>query len=403
MCCASTHLTRTKKGEQLFFGTHSWEEIWNGYDMRNIRQEMLKGKKLTVCKSCFDEEKVGKISKRIKENKKYLIQNKKKLEKARKDGYVFEDPFYLDLRFGNLCDLRCRTCNPQFSSAWQAEIKTQILGKDSANISMLNSSVGGYLKDSSQIAGRITKWYKNEALLSKIKKMSQHLKILYFTGGEPLLIKEIESLMDHFLKTGDSDHIMLHFNSNITRLSPSFLEKMSSFLKVKFGASIDSHGEKNNWLRFPSDFSQIEKNMESLMKKSEINKNIYPYIHCTVSVYNILYMKEIIDWSRGLSSTPPHVAFNLLHAPEFQHIVVLTKDLKQKAIDNLNEMRKTYKLYEEERNGIDSCLKILKSSLEDNKQIIELREQLKEHTLSIDRWRNEDFFSVFPELKETFA
>ena len=142
--------------------------------------------------------------------------------------------------------------------------------------------------------------------------------------------------------------------------------------------------------------------MKELIKTSETNRNIYPYIHCTISAYNILYIKEIIDWARELSHNPPHVSFNLLHEPELQHISVLTKKLKQKAIDRLNKIKQNYNLSKTEQNGVDSCLAILNSSLEDTEKTVELRKQLKEHTLCIDRWRNEDFFQFFRNFKEAF-
>ena len=226
----------------MFLGTHAWEEIWNGDDIRNIRRKMLEGQKLDFCKQCWDEEKAGKISKRRKENKHYLKQNKERVKAAKDRGYACEQPFYLDLRMGNLCNLKCRTCNPEFSSSWQSEIKS--MSEDTKNNSILHNASGSYLKGSLLIAEGMTKWYKNGNILEEIKGMSQSLKNIYFTGGEPLFIKEIEHLIDYFLKTGDSRHIELHFNSNITKLTSSFLEKMRSFLRVKFGASIDAYGKK---------------------------------------------------------------------------------------------------------------------------------------------------------------
>ena len=119
LCCFSTKYIKDKSDRQLFLGKDSFQQIWNSYDMKKIRIKMLNNEKLPDCRFCWDEEKNGKISKRIRENKRWLNHYSHYLELARHNkDFVSENPTYLDLRLGNKCNLRCRTCNPLFSSLW---------------------------------------------------------------------------------------------------------------------------------------------------------------------------------------------------------------------------------------------------------------------------------------------
>ena len=208
--------------------------------------------------------------------------------------------------------------------------------------------------------------------------------------------------LDYLLETGAYENITLQINSNITHWVSSFFQKISQFKETDFFASIDAFGEKNDWIRSPSQFSKVEKNMESLL---QLSKNVKVYIICTVSVYNVFYVHELIEWSRYLAkklkvSAPP-IYFNILHQPEFQHISVLTKSLKLKVIDRYKGIINGEEvLYKKEREGIKYVINLLQSSLEDTKQITHFRKLLKEHTEILDNWRGEGFSLVFPELEE---
>ena len=112
----------------------------------------------------------------------------------------------------------------------------------------------------------------------------------------------------------------------------------------------------------------------------------------------------MINWSRSIAEKIRIkeknliVYFDLLHQPYFQQISVLPASLKQKAIDRLNQLKKQVELFPSEIKDVNSLIQILKSSLQEDEQFHTLRQQLREHTKIFDQWRNENFFSVFPEF-----
>ena len=412
ICCFADTVLKDGQKNPIRFGKTSLEEIWNCLEIKKIRQQMLNNKKLKTCRACWDEERVGKKSKRLLENKRFLKKARPLFEEAEKNGgHIRQLPSYLDLRLGNLCNLKCRTCNPLFSSAWHQELERH--REDfPKNDPMLRDSLYANFKPKSRVSG----WYKTDSFFETIRKAAGNLKVLYISGGEPVLMKEWADILGHFIKTGENRHIALRLNSNITKLPELFMEKLIQFPDVKFGASIDGVKKRNDWLRSPSKWPQIAQNMERLMEISKKHKNIWPYIHCTISAFNALYIKEMIDYAKSLSekfqTKDPHVSFNILRQPSYQSLPVLPKSLKLKAIERLNQLLSEGEeggcrredggwrgLLPEEKAGAKAVILILESSMEDNEEIIDLRDRLRKHTLLIDRFRKEDFFSVFSEFQ----
>ena len=244
----------------------------------------------------------------------------------------------------------------------------------------------------------ITKWYESDLFFDLVKKISPDLRLIYISGGEPFLIKRQHVFIDHLLKKGACKNIKVNLNTNLTYLDESLLKKLSSFKQVHFSVSVDAYGGRNDWIRSPSQFFEIEKNMESILK---LSGNTEVSINCTVSVYNILYVSELIAWSRKiakkLNKNIPIVYFDLLHQPAFQNISVLPHLLKKKAINRLESIKKERKLFPSEIEDINSLIKILQNCLE-NEKIDELRFHFKEHTKTLDQWRKETFLDIFPEF-----
>ena len=394
LCCFSTKYIKDKFGNQLSFGKNSFKQIWNSHEMREIRQKMLNNEKLSGCQYCWDEEASGKVSKRMRENKRFLKNYGHRLNFAKSnEGSVSENPPYLDLRLGNQCNLKCRTCNPLFSSLWRKELEKNEKAM-SENVLLKNT----YQNDFNRTKN-VENWYETGIFFNTVKQISSSLRRIYISGGEPFLIKRQNLFVDHFLKTGVYKKIVVDMNTNLTYLDQALLKKLAQFKRVCFSVSIDAYGDKNNWIRSPSKFSKIEKNMEEILK---LSGNVKVSINCTVSVYNILYLSELIDWSRGiakrLNKSVPVIHCDLLHHPFFQQISVLPFSLKEKAIDRLKHIKEK-ELFPSEEKDIDCLVNILQSSLEENKKTEVLRQELKEHTRILDQWRKEGFFSVFPEFR----
>lgn len=94
------------------------EEIWNGREIRRFRKNMLKGKPDERCKVCYQKEKNGFQSLRNVTNTDYA-HKVNLVNTTQKDGSLpGVKPVYIDIRFSNVCNFKCRICGPWSSSQW---------------------------------------------------------------------------------------------------------------------------------------------------------------------------------------------------------------------------------------------------------------------------------------------
>ena len=86
--------------------------VWNSEWYKNIRKQFIAGERPETCQRCFREEDAGIRSPRAGYNEKWYKEDVKVAEE------IPLDIRYVDLRLGNLCNLKCRMCNPWSSSMW---------------------------------------------------------------------------------------------------------------------------------------------------------------------------------------------------------------------------------------------------------------------------------------------
>lgn len=121
-CCAFAGQV-DKDGKAMSLYQHPLEEIWNSDAMRRLRRALDNGEKPAECGYCFRQEELGFQSMRLKlraaEAKGYSFDDLR--EKTAVAGYQAPLPSALDLDVGNLCNLKCRMCHSQSSSAIAAD------------------------------------------------------------------------------------------------------------------------------------------------------------------------------------------------------------------------------------------------------------------------------------------
>ena len=97
---------------------NSKKQYWNSDQLQNIQKNMLNNVRDKGCSICWKKEDRGYSSLRQHSNQIYSHH----VADAKHDKEI-EQPFYLDLRLGNLCNLQCRMC----ISDWSSQIAGEIL------------------------------------------------------------------------------------------------------------------------------------------------------------------------------------------------------------------------------------------------------------------------------------
>ena len=283
----SVGLVKKENGEPANFGSYLPSEAFNNDYMRDVRTAMLDSKIPASCKKCFDEEERGISSKRMWETVTWIkdgIDIPALIEQTQADGTVPYKVEYLDLRLGHTCNLKCIMCSPHDSSQWVGDHK---------KVYPLFQSPLIKKQMSWDRKGFNNFWHENPAFWEEIYEQIPNLKQLYFAGGEPLMIKEHKMFLEEIIKRGYADKIELRYNTNGLLLNEEIIEIWSQFRKVKVGFSLDGMAERNHYIRYPSDWETIERNLDRLENTPD---NIQTNIALAVQILNIKHVPDFIKW-----------------------------------------------------------------------------------------------------------
>lgn len=262
------------------FGPEDWDAAWNGAEMRSLRRKFLAGVTPPTCARCFRLESFGLPSLREVANRHWAETARPLLASAQADGSALPVATALDLRFGNLCNLRCRMCSPESSAKMAEEFRTLHPGLPTE-----------YYAEVSAID-----WFRNPATRSALLSRASELRELHFAGGEPFLIPEVRIFLEELVASGEAGHVTLTFNTNLTLLPEPLYRLWPSFEKVKLIVSLDGVGAVNDYIRFPSRFTGIEANLRFLDENRERMGCALVCFNTTVQAYNLPGLVNLIRY-----------------------------------------------------------------------------------------------------------
>lgn len=376
VCCnviPGTGFIRKPNGQIYNISKDDMKEAWNSEVYQTLRQQMLDGERPEMCARCFKEEDAGIKSARSGWNNTYYFIDKNlpadwhKTNDIDTSKYSKQAPFdikYVDLRLGNLCNLKCRMCNPYASNLWVKEwhlVNKALPESEYERLSKMD-------------------WPENEKTWENLFEIAHTVEEIYLTGGEPTVIQEQRRLLDYFIDNGTAKDIRLKYNTNLVKVPDWLVEKWGYFKKVKLNCSIDAVGELDHYIRYPSKWPTIEKNFAKLSQL----KNTHIEIHCTVQMYNILRMPTLFDWAEPFGYK---VYLNILNHPDYLNIQCLPQQLKQQAEQQLEPYLHKPK--------VKDVIKYMWS-----KDWTEKLPDFYKYTNTLDQSRDEDLYSIVPEFKE---
>lgn len=367
LCCFTQNHKNNLFGKGL-----SPLEAFNSDHMKSVRLAMLSGKKVKDCLVCYNWEKEGIESHRQRMNTKYSYLNKL-YSATKEDGHLNSPPIYLDFRFGNLCNFKCRMCGSYASSSWAKEDK--YFGNLDHNA-----------------PNHYDHWTNNDKFWNDIEIIKPHIRVLYFAGGEPFVQEGHYKMLDFLIKSDCAKNIELSYNTNLS-YNGAFkgydIEKLwNKFKKVELWPSIEGFGEKAEYGRKGLDFALFSQN------SIKFSKYIQTF-SLVSSVYSISSNIELIKWIKSVNKT---FSITNLVSPSHQSSTILDKNTKNKIID-LYKSDSTFlkTLNDNELLNIKNSLKYMTSTDDSH-----LAEHFKIENTKHDLFRNESFEAVFPELAEWY-
>jgi sulfatase maturation enzyme AslB (radical SAM superfamily) len=234
--------------------THTIEQAFNSPEFQQIRLNLINGVKDSHCKKCWELEEQGVES---------LRQQELRTEEFDISVYVNPRLEYLFLSLSNQCNLKCRTCSPSDSSFWIKEFEQRTGIKKTV-----------YLEPDDSV------------FFSSFKKDTlSHLKEIAFTGGEPLMMKSVQRILETL-----DPNVSLTFYTNGTFYNPGILEK---FKDVSIAVSMDGIDRRFEYMRHPAKWHEVVDNLKLMGSNLKA-------ITCTISAYNVWYIDEVADFADSL-------------------------------------------------------------------------------------------------------
>jgi pyruvate-formate lyase-activating enzyme len=353
-------VVNTKKGFTLRYSRISSHDIglWNlkdstlteaflGKFMDRLRSDFRNGKKPVMCNRCWDEEDTGITSKRITFAEHFSGSQGPIADRI--PDTIFTEPVtdknitYVDLKLGNICNLKCRICNSMSSSKWaQEDIDSLITfdGLTKERIKRGQTREGGIIDSIETLPYRQLKlgnWPReNKSFWRNIKEdVLPNLTYLEFTGGEPLLIQEQFDLIQQVVDDGLAKNIHLSYNTNGTQLPIHAIENLwPHFKTIRLSFSIDDLGKRFEYQRQGAKWDKVHNNITYMLNNK--SDNMYIEITTTINILNIMNLPDIHGWLLTLPNfigdpKSPGQAFwyiNLLHMPAYLNIGLLPDNAK---------------------------------------------------------------------------
>lgn len=403
-------LVKNESGKPANFGRETPMSAWNNEYMQSVRTTMLDNKIPASCKKCFDEESQGVVSKRMWETGGWIEDGIDIADLARQtvDGVIPENLVYLDLRLGHTCNLKCIMCSPHDSSMWVADHKKvfKLFTHRELKLQMRwdQESFNNY-------------WHENPAFWKEMYAQIPNLKQVYFAGGEPLLIKEHKLFLEEIVRQGYADKILVRYNTNGLLIDDDIISLWSKFKKVKVGFSIDAVGEKDHYIRYPSNWNTVVTNLHKL---DNTPVNIQGSIATAIQILNIKHLPELAKWKieqnfkkinfenivDGVEAGGGILNMHLLYIPTFLSIRVLPEADKAEVRKLFGEFANwLYANYRQDEDfwkhnpyGWKRWQAVL--DFMDGEDHTHLLPAFQEYITTMDATRNTDFKTTFPELAD---
>lgn len=245
---------------------HSLDYAFSSEKMISLREEFLDGKRPKGCKICWQNEDRNLTSNR-----------QRHISLLQKDFIIKYLPqpsiASLDIKPGNVCNFKCRICNPESSS---------LFAQETATAQRIKIQPSNWADD-------------NDKVFKTILDQAPNLINVDMYGGEPFLVKNLTRFVKELVKKGHASKIKLHYNTNGSIYPAGLVDLWKHFYHVDLHFSIDDIGKRFEIQRGGA-WTDIQNNISKM--QSNVTDNVKISIMPVISIMNILYLDELIEWAQ---------------------------------------------------------------------------------------------------------
>lgn len=366
--------------------TQSIDEIWTGERIRRFRSALLRDEPDARCARCYEKESTGVTSLRRVTNDDYA-HRLDWVNQTETDGTCPSSrPIYLDIRFSNVCNFRCRICGPGSSSRWLDDAKA---------LGIVDAGTQSFTRAAEDFP----------LLMSELDRLADGLEEIYFAGGEPLVMDEHYALLDLLIAKGRTN-VRLKYNTNFSHLTfkgKDVLSYWSQFPNVMVSASLDGAHKRGEFQRKEQIWSETVANARRLRATCpHVRFQLSP----TVSVFSLLTLPDLHrEWVEAGLVDVVNCWPSILIQPEAYNIRILPEPLKLQARETYTKhfewigSQHTAFPNDRERSLVFWRSVIAHLDSGDHSRLIP---DFAAKCRAIDELRGESTAATFPELAELF-
>jgi len=367
-------------------------QMMNSSDYKQMRLDMMKDEPVAACKRCYDLELMGEWTMRQSHNKRRGLDYVDYIsDVTNDDGSLKEFQMkYMDIRFSNICNMKCRSCGPSCSSLWSQEFLEE-RGKEVFEEYFPKSNGKIVINNNDDMT-----------LMSKLKPYLDDVTEVYFAGGEIVITAEHYECLDYWIENDLCDQVELTYTTNFSTLkykkNVDLIEYWKKFPQLKIWASLDAHGAVAECIRSGTDWEKIVRNIRDVKERvPHAQFQITP----TITIWNIFDFPDFWDYMVDnefidvVNSAP---RFNLATNPWYANVMILPHHVKRR-------LAELYRVYQERHkdnidiyNGFKMIIYNLTVGDENKEGILEF----KKFNDELDQYRDEKFEDVVPAIKEVY-
>jgi molybdenum cofactor biosynthesis enzyme MoaA len=314
----------------------SLESAWNNKNMRRVREQVLNNEIPAECVPCFDLEAQGVESLRQRHIRDSFPDARINLYpnalNSLNDDYTmpFEFPT-IEIKINNLCNLKCRMCNPLDSTQW----------KDWEQVEEFYAEEGNYLVDAVRKLGLTRAPYiglfeDSAEFWENLEKLLPYFRRVEFAGGEPLMDPNHYKILDLLATNGKNIELKYATNGTVTGIKGgrTIHDYWPKFKNVVVNVSIDGLHDVYEHIRGNGKFVDVEENVRVFKSFHNVK---YVVGACTVQAGNVMQLPSIIDYFLNVMG----IVFysHRVNYPNVLSAQCLPSKYKQQVISELEKMK----------------------------------------------------------------
>jgi MoaA/NifB/PqqE/SkfB family radical SAM enzyme len=309
-CCLADDELVDDEGNKFSLLTADFASIQNSQAMTQLREEFLAGKKPQTCRKCWNEERAGRTSKRM-----HTLDRMKHMGISGDWTADAKPLMFLDLKLGNICNLKCRICGSWSSSQFATEELNDMNPAEDKKKSFPYQML------------RAGAWPReNESFWTEIDQCLNDIRYIEFTGGEPFMIDQHFDMLQGIVDRGIAHQVEIHYNTNGTQWPEKAPDIWRHFRTVEIAFSIDDLGDRFEYQRSNAVWHEVVTNLIKFRTLRDNSHNIRLQCCSTVNIFNVRYIDQLAHWI--VQQKFDFVYWNIMHDAWYFSIATLPDSAK---------------------------------------------------------------------------